>query len=95
MIEATPKPGGGELSDKYFLSRFHRDASPGRSSAFVRCSRPAPAVNGICGGQASLSEPDVAFHVRLSKDRMDRLVDALDLARRLLLGWARESPRNK
>ncbi len=67
MIETTPKPGEGEISDKYFLSRFHRDASPGRSSAFVRCSRPAPTDNGTCGGQASLSELDVAFHVRLPK----------------------------
>ena len=39
----------------------------------TRCSRPAPADNGIRGGRVSLSELDMAFHVRLPKDRMDRL----------------------
>ncbi len=54
----------------------------------TRCSRPAPADNGIRGGRVSLSELDMAFHVRLPKDRMDRFADALDVARRLLLDWA-------
>ncbi len=98
MVEATPKPGEGETWDKYFLSRFHRSGEagpPGWASAFVRCSRPAPTDNGICDGRASLSGLDVAFHVRLPKDRMDRFADALAVARRLLLGWAGETARNK
>ncbi len=87
MVEATPKPRVNGLWDKYFLSRFHRGERPGSASAFVQCRRPAPTDNGICSGRASLSELDVAFHVRLPKDRMDRYADALGVARRLLLGW--------
>ena len=88
MVEATPKPGTNELWDKYFLSRFHRGERPGSASAYVRCGRPAPTDNGICSGRASLSGLDVAFHVRLPKDRIDRFADALHVARRLLLEWA-------
>lgn len=95
MVEATPKPGEGELWDKYLLSRFHRGDPPGATEAYARCSRPHPTDNGICSGQASLLELKVAFHVRLPKDRMDRFVDALDIARQLLLGWAGENPANK
>lgn len=87
MVEATPKPGEGELSDKYLLSRFHRDPA-GATEAYARCSRPHPTDNGICSGRASLAGLDVSFHVQLPKDRMDRFADALDVARRLLLGWA-------
>ena len=54
----------------------------------MRCRRPGPLDNGICSGQAFVLELGVAFHVRLPKDRMDRFADALDVARRLLLGWA-------
>jgi hypothetical protein len=88
MVEATPKPGEGELWDKYLLSRFHRGDPPGVTEAYARCSRPHPTDNGICSGQASVLELKVAFHVRLPKDRMDRFADALGVARRLLLGWA-------
>lgn len=95
MVEATPKPGANELWDKYFLSRFHRGEPPGSASAFVQCRRPAPTENGICSGRASLSGLDVAFHVRLPNDRMDRFADALDIARRLLLGWATDDISNK
>ncbi len=96
LLEATPKPGaGGPLRNKYFLSRFHSADPPGWSSAFVSCHRPGPLDNGICSGGASLSGLGVVFHVRLPKDRMDRFADALDVARRLLLGWAGESARSK
>ncbi len=87
MVEATPKPGQAGLTDKYFLSRLQSDP-PSTTSAYVRCSRPHPTDNGICSGQASLSGLDAAFHIRLPKDRMDRFADAMDVARRLLLGWA-------
>ena len=91
LVEATPKPGEGELWDKYLLSRFHRSGEagpPGWASAYVRCRRPAPTDNGICTGEAALSGLGVTFHARLPKDRIDRFADALDVARRLLLDWA-------
>ncbi len=67
MVEATPKPGEGELWDEHPSSSFHRGGPPGSASAFVQCRRPAPTGNGIRGGQASLSGLDVAFHVRAAQ----------------------------
>lgn len=94
MLEATPKPGEPGLNDSYLAARRYGEP-PHDMGAFISCPRPGRLDNNVCAGFVSLSGLEVLFHFRLPKDRMDRFLDAADVARRLLMGWATDDISNK